>query len=57
MESSIATFLMRWSACELLPTNELEDWTSREKAARIQTDDIAPYFKSARTVHLFTCGP
>ena len=21
MESSIATFLMRWSACELLPTN------------------------------------
>ena len=40
MESSIAVFLMRWSACELLPTTALSEITKWHLLAFIRSASI-----------------
>ena len=50
MESSIAVFLMRWSACELLPTNALSETATLHLLAFIHLGPRASVHRLKRFV-------
>ena len=50
MESSIAVFLMRWSACELLPTNTLSETATLHLLAFIHLGPRASVHRLQRLV-------